>query len=43
MLSIEKCKEVLNKNEKKYTLEEVKAIREQLYALVKIIDEVKPK
>ncbi len=42
MLSIEKCYEVLNKSEKKYTKEQASAIREQLYQFAKIIDEVKP-
>ena len=37
MLSIEKCYEILNKDEKKYTKEEVLAIRESLYQLVEII------
>jgi predicted nucleic acid-binding Zn ribbon protein len=37
MLSIEKCNEILNKDEKKYTKEEVLAIRESLYQLVEII------
>lgn len=41
MLSIEKCYAVLNKNEKKYTKEQVSVIREQLYQFAKIIDEVK--
>ena len=41
MLSIEKCYAVLNKKEKKYTKEQVSAIREQLYQLAKIMDEVK--
>ena len=37
MLSIEKCNEILNKDEKKYTKEEVLAIRESLYQLAEII------
>jgi hypothetical protein len=41
MLSIEKCNEILNKKEKTYTKEEVKAIREVLYQFAKIIYEGK--
>lgn len=37
MLSIEKCNEILNKNEKKYTKEEVVAVREWLYQFAEII------
>ena len=37
MLSIEKCNEILNKKEKTYTKEEVKAIREVLYQFAEII------
>ena len=37
MLSIEKCKEVLNKKEEKYTTKEVIAIRESLYQMAEII------
>ena len=37
MLSIEKCNEILNKDEGKYTKEEVLAIRESLYQLAEII------
>jgi len=37
MLSIEKCNEILNKDEKKYTKEEVTAIREWLYQFAEII------
>jgi hypothetical protein len=36
MLSIEKCKKVLQEKGKKYTDEEVKAIRELLYKLGRI-------
>lgn len=42
MLSIEKCYEILNKGERKYTREEVISIRDYLYGFVKIIDQVKP-
>ena len=37
MLSIEKCNEILNKNVKKYTKEEVVAVREWLYQFAEII------
>lgn len=37
MLSIEKCYEVLNKKEKKYTKEQVIKIREQLYVMAEMI------
>ena len=41
MLSIEVCKNILNKNKKKYTNEQVKLIRDHLYKMVLIVDEVK--
>tara|TARA_B100001287_G_C22659698_1_gene519680 strand:+ start:975 stop:1121 length:147 start_codon:yes stop_codon:yes gene_type:complete len=41
MLSIEKCNEILNKDEKKYTKEEVLAIRESLYQLAELIMNIK--
>lgn len=41
MLSIEKCKEVLNKKKHNYTTEEVKLIRETLYQLAGIVNECK--
>ena len=40
MLSIELCKKVLNKN---YSSEQVKVIRDQLYKMALLIDEVKSK
>jgi len=43
MLSIEVCKKVLNKKNKKYSNEEVKLIRDQLCKLTLLIDEVKSK
>ena len=43
MISIEKCEEVLNKKEKKYSKEQVKAIREYLYLMTLLIDEFKSK
>jgi len=43
MLSIEKCNEILNKNEKQYNLEEVKEIREYLIKMAEIIYEFKMK
>jgi hemerythrin-like domain-containing protein len=41
MLSIEKCNEILNKKEKKYTKEQVKAIRDYLYQFAEIIHHTK--
>jgi len=41
MLSIEKCNEILNKKEQKYTMNQVKAIREHLYQLAEIIHQTK--
>jgi len=41
MLSIEKCYELLNNNEKKYTIEETKEIRKSLYQFADIIYETK--
>lgn len=38
MLSIDKCYEILNKNEKKYSKEEVIAIRDYLYGYAEIIN-----
>jgi len=43
MLSIEVCKKVLNKKNKKYSNEEVKLIRDQLYKMTLLIDKVKSK
>tara|TARA_B110000908_G_scaffold123590_1_gene144954 strand:- start:535 stop:675 length:141 start_codon:yes stop_codon:yes gene_type:complete len=43
MLSIEKCNKVLNKNKKKYSNEQVKAIRGYLYQMAIVIDELKSK
>jgi hypothetical protein len=37
MISIEKCKEILNKKEQKYTKEQIIVIREYLYQFVEII------
>jgi len=36
MLSIEKCKKILNKKEKKYTDEQIKKLRNFLYILAEI-------
>jgi hypothetical protein len=36
MLSIERCKTILNKKHGKYSLEEIKLIREYLYKLANI-------
>ncbi len=41
MLSIEQCNNVLNKNEKKYTGEEVKTIRESLNQFANLLFEHK--
>jgi hypothetical protein len=41
MLSIERCSEILNKKEQKYTKEEVKAIRDYLYQFAEIIHQTK--
>ena len=43
MLSIEVCKNVLNKKEKKYSNEQVKVIRDYLYQIAIVIDELKSK
>jgi len=43
MLSIKKCNKVLNKKEKKYSNEQVKAIRDYLYQMAMIIDKLKSK
>jgi|TARA_B110000977_G_C10766212_1_gene372747 hypothetical protein len=43
MLSIELCKKVLNKKNKNYSSEKVKVIRDQLYKMALLIDEVKSK
>jgi len=41
MLSLKKCNKVLNKNKKKFSNEEVKDIRDYLYKLAIVIDELK--
>lgn len=41
MLSIKLCKKVLNKKEKKYSNEQVKVIRDYLYQMAIIIEELK--
>ncbi len=43
MLSLELCKKVLNKKEKKYSNEQVKAIRDYLHQMAMIIEELKSK
>lgn len=43
MLSIELCKKVLNKKNKKYSNEQVKLIRGHLHKMALLIDEVKDK
>jgi len=41
MLSIERCNEVLNKKEKKYTKEQVKEIRDFLHQFAEMIHQTK--
>ena len=41
MLSLEKCNEILNQKIKKYSIEQVKDIREKLYQLTEIMMESK--
>ena len=43
MISIEKCNEVLNKNEKKYSNEKIKVIRDYLYQITMLVDQIKIK
>jgi hypothetical protein len=43
MLSIELCKKVLNKKEKKYSNEQAKAIRDYLYQMAIVNDELNSK
>jgi hypothetical protein len=43
MISIEKCYQLLNKNEKKYSKEEVIAIRDYLYGYAEIINLIRTK
>ena len=43
MISIELCKKILNKKEKKYSNEQVKVIRDYLYQMAIIIEELKTK
>ena len=43
MLSIELCKKVLNKKERKYSNEQVKAIRDYLNQMAQVMDELKSK
>lgn len=43
MLPIEKCNEVLNKYEKKYSNEKVKVIRDYLYQITMLVDQLKIK
>ena len=38
MLSIDECKKILNKTERKYTTEQIKEIRLTLYKLADIVD-----
>ena len=41
MLSVEKCKKILNQNEQMYVNDEVEAIRDILYKLIEIIEKNK--
>jgi hypothetical protein len=41
LISLEKCNEVLNKSEQKYTQEEIKVIRETLTQIAEIVYEFK--
>lgn len=41
MLKLEKCKKILQAGGKKYTDEEVKKLREELYRLESIVNDVK--
>lgn len=43
MLTLKKCNEVLNENEKKYSEKEVKEIRELLYKVAQILTQQKTK
>lgn len=36
MITLEKCKEILNKGKRKYDNEEIKSIREYLYLLAEL-------
>ena len=41
MISIELCKKILNKKEKKYSNEQEKVIRDYLYQMAIIIEELR--
>ena len=41
MLSVELCKKILNKKEKKYSNEQVKVIRDYLYQMALVFDDLK--
>ncbi len=41
MLKLEKCKKILQAGGKKYSYEEVKIIREELYRMASIVNDVK--
>ena len=43
MLSIKKCSDVLNKKEQKYNDEKIKAIRDYLYNMALLIENIKSK
>lgn len=40
MLSIEVCKNTLNKNKKKYSNEQVKLVRDYLYKMAQVLEEL---
>lgn len=43
MLSIKRCDEILNKKNKKFTVKEIKIIRDHLYKMALIVDDLKDK
>jgi hypothetical protein len=38
MISLDKCNQILNKGEKKYSNEQIKLVRETLYSMTEIIN-----
>lgn len=38
MISLDKCNQILNKGEKKYSNEQIKLVRETLYSMAEIIN-----
>lgn len=41
MITLQKCEKILNANGKKYSQEEVKKIRAELYRLASVVNDVK--